>query len=993
MSLKQLKKLEIDTRNAADIEAIIEDLAKQYDTGWNPDFDKPDIGTTIAKFYARCMEENIGRINEVLLRYHTEFVNMLDISLLPAKPASSIVVMDMLSDTVPGTAIPKGTKLLTGGDEGDVFETDHSIYVTGSRIECVFMTDGETGEIVPLKGVFNKPHFTDQPEEEINLEEMKHFTLFGEDSGIQLNAAAFYHPSVFDAEREDIFIKIEGNDNLCNAIENGEYAFFYINEEKELVPINGVKRTDTPDIFILNKSEDTVFDTLIIKSRSSRTDTMEVEKVSFSSRGEKESPEAVNSGSNDFDVKRFLPFTDTLSVYNECYIGHDRYFSKAGARVDVEFDLMVDSRNIALDELEEEVDLRIIKRKKSTARKEVYAECFAQEVAIEYYNGTGWKTLPLEQDLKEIFSQDRARRVKFSFICPEDWEETANGSYMGRAIRFQLLKSDNCFMRPATHHYPVIRDLKISYSYEEKFVDPEKVTVWYGTGQMDVSDKVKAGKKYPVFIKNPYDEDALYIGLSDKIENGPASIMFRLEDDLRFSGLRTRFEYMGYDGWRPMKVINYTQDFTRSGVVMFMPPSDMKKEDLEGNDKYYIRVLRLRKEEPDEDRTVLPRVCDVAMNAVSVSNIETCEEVPVYIDEVTPGIRFALGAENVLDATVWVNESGKYSRDTMLRMAEENPDDVKIEYDAQGQITTFFVKWKETDRLETSEDPRVYVLDRLANELVFGDGVHTYIPRVLDDVALRFSVRCCSGQAGNVGVGAISEAASMLDYIGSITNPVKAYGGSNIETLENALERGASILSSRNRLVSAADFKRAILSYSDSIDQVSVISGLTIDGHEDLSQITFVLLMKDFREGSFAFHRIIGGLKDELLSHSELTLVPDKLSIVEPIYVDISVSVWVEVVSMDDSFEIQGLLRECLEDYLNPVGYGTGKGWKIGTLPKKPQILMRLDVLKSRAIVKKSVIVAKYCDFEGEHEVDLTQLKPNAFMVPRSGEHNVHIIY
>ena len=129
MSLKQLKKLEIDTRNAADIEAIIEDLAKQYDTGWNPDFDKPDIGTTIAKFYARCMEENIGRINEVLLRYHTEFVNMLDISLLPAKPASSIVVMDMLSDTVPGTAIPKGTKLLTGGDEGDVFETDHSIYV------------------------------------------------------------------------------------------------------------------------------------------------------------------------------------------------------------------------------------------------------------------------------------------------------------------------------------------------------------------------------------------------------------------------------------------------------------------------------------------------------------------------------------------------------------------------------------------------------------------------------------------------------------------------------------------------------------------------------------------------------------------------------------------------------------------------------------------------------------------------------------------------
>ena len=32
MSLKQLKKLEIDTRNAAEIESTIADLAKQYDT-------------------------------------------------------------------------------------------------------------------------------------------------------------------------------------------------------------------------------------------------------------------------------------------------------------------------------------------------------------------------------------------------------------------------------------------------------------------------------------------------------------------------------------------------------------------------------------------------------------------------------------------------------------------------------------------------------------------------------------------------------------------------------------------------------------------------------------------------------------------------------------------------------------------------------------------------------------------------------------------------
>ena len=356
-------------------------------------------------------------------------------------------------------------------------------------------------------------------------------------------------------------------------------------------------------------------------------------------------------------------------------------------------------------------------------------------------------------------------------------------------------------------------------------------------------------------------------------------------------------------------------------------------------------------------------------------------------------MRFALGASNVLDVTVWVNENGKYSRESMLMMAEEHPDRVQVEYDDQGQITAFYQLWEETDRLETSANPRVYLIDRLRNELIFGDGIHTYIPSVTDDTALKFTVRCCNGQAGNVKEHSITEPMGSLTYIGEIDNPIKAYGGSNIETIENALERGAGILSSRNRLVSMDDFCRAILSFSDTIDQAAGIVGTTLDGKSDPAQITFLLLMKDYNEGSYAFHRIAGSLKEELLSHCELTVTPDKLVLAEPIYVDISISVWVNVISIDDSFEIQNLLRDCLEEYLNPLGYGTGQGWKIGTLPKKPQILMRLNVLKSRAIVKKSVMIAHYTDSLGEHEVDLGDIKVTPFMIPRNGKHEVHIIY
>ncbi|MBQ8490361.1 MAG: hypothetical protein IJ535_11325 [Pseudobutyrivibrio sp.] len=54
---------------------------------------------------------------------------------------------------------------------------------------------------------------------------------------------------------------------------------------------------------------------------------------------------------------------------------------------------------------------------------------------------------------------------------------------------------------------------------------------------------------------------------------------------------------------------------------------------------------------------------------------------------------------------------------------------------------------------------------------------------------------------------------------------------------------------------------------------------------------------------------------------------------------------------------------------------------------------MRLSVLKSRAIVKKSVMIAHYIDANGEHEMDLGDLVVTPFMVCKSGKHKVNIIY
>ncbi|MBQ7706663.1 MAG: hypothetical protein IJT72_02650 [Lachnospiraceae bacterium] len=1005
MSLNQSKKLNIDTRTKEDIMNEVVRLAGNYDTGWAPDEENPDIGSALANVFAQEVAENIDRMNEIMDRYHTEFVNMLDISLLPAKPASSIVVCELSDDTIPGAGIPKGTKLLTDSDEPVVFETEHGLYVTSATLSSAFMADRETGAIVPLLGSFRNPELI--PGEELlsaytnttgasSREELKSFTLFGESGGIDRNVVVFYHPTVFDCENDDIYVRIEGGEELVNDIKEKRVRFAYLTND-------GIKDytyrelRDDNKTFVLRKYEPNrkinagteLYSMLLMVADRAPVESRHVKSIMFSAHGRPVAAENINNGSNDFDTDDFAPFTDTISVYDDCYICHDNYFSKAGARVKITFDLSISEHKVSLTAEQVQESLKVIKRKPKTTTQEIPGNCYVEEFALEYFNGTGWKKLPTDTDHRGMFSNDdKAGKCEISFICPDDWVEQTTGPYEGRCIRMQVVKAENCYMRPCIHHFPTIKNLLVSYTYENQYVHAERAETIIGTSRKEITSKLKSEDGYMTFLSGSYTEDALYLGFSKPMESGPVSILFNLSDSMQYEGLKCRFEYVSPDGFKPMKVLDYTQEFTHSGVIMFIPPADMRPLVLEGRNAYWIRVVRIgiNNEEKFEN---LPFVDSICLNAVQVSNIETRPTQSFFVEEIRPGMQFYLGVTHILDVDVWVNEMGRHSRERMMTMLEEEPENVIMEQDTMGGITAFYRRWYETDRLETADNPRSYQLDRLLNRIIFGDGIRTWLPSVTDDEAIRCTVRCCNGREGNVDINRITEPQGYLMYIGSITNPIKAYGGSNIEDLDKALGRGASELSSRRRLVTMKDYTRAIYAYSDTIDQVKGIIGQTKNGDGKPGDLTFVLLMKDYMEGSYSFHRIVGGLTNYLLSRSEITVTEKYLHVVEPTFVELSVSVWINVINIDDSFEIQALMQQALSEYLNPV---ESPGLTIGILPRRSQLLMRLNSLKNKAIVKKSVVIAKYRDEKGIHEMDLEDVKVTPFMVAKNGEHKVHIL-
>lgn len=1017
--------MDLDRRSVKDIENRIRELARGYVPEWNFDPEHADIGSAIAKIFAYSMKENIDLENHTMDRYHAEFVNMLDLSLKAAKPAGSMVQFTLVEDTIPGTQIRKGTRLVADTDKTDsgqvIFETDRDIYVTNSRITDAFMTDREDGSFVPLLGSFEPVSLLDgeidrtrgsevaeenetsqdsRPRYSGSNSKLRPFVLFSETGNISKSALVLYHESLFDIEDEPIYIRLEGSKDIVDKIRSGDYILRYYSEsgfqEFDSVAIHSDDQT-----IELKKHE--ICRHLIVGGRSYAVvtieavgivrDTEELKHIGLSSSGKERSADFVTDGTGDLNVEAFAPFTDTLSLYNECYIGHDLYFSKGGSRITVHFDVRHKERNLFLSRQEEEAELKVIKKKPKMLPSDIPAEAYADEIIMEYYNGLGWRKLPVDTDVSGICAGSGSGSISISFLCPSDWAKTQAGAYFGRAIRLRLMKADNCYLRPGIHHYPVIEHFRAEFTYEGHFVDPDRLYRVAGTEKKEITETLKTGRRFVAMSGGLYHDDALYLGFNHRIENGPVSIYFELEDQLNMNEMKCRYEYSTGDGFRPLKIVDNTKDFSRSGAVIFLPPADMASLKLENRKRYWIRISRSKIQEKSESRIFLPRIRKVLTNVVYVTNTVTDKEEDFYLNDTTPNQHFALGRNNILDAEVWVNEKRNVLKEEIERIQEERPEDIRVETDMLGNMSAVFIRWQETSGFDTCVDPRSYMIDRMNGELIFSDGIKAKMPRVTNDVAFKVRVRTSDGAAGNVEVGAINETVGTELYIDRVYNPVRAYGGSDLETIPEAFRRGANMLSSRGRLVSDKDYIYTILGYSDSIEKAACVSGETVDGRKQPQDISFVLLMKDYMEGSFSFHRISGPLKQYLLERSPVTISPDHVFVVEPIFVSVSVSVWALVKDEEASFEIQSNIIELLNSYLSPVAEQGDSGWPIGVIPKRAQIMMKLGTLKNRAVIRKSVITVHYVDKDGEHTLDIDDVQVSPFMVIRSGEHKIYIEY
>jgi len=137
------------TRN--DLIEKMKEMVPYYTPEWRFTPEDPDPGTALFLLFADMFIDNVDRFNRIPLKHRVEFLNLLNLSMLDAKPARSYVTFFLSSGAGVGQYLPAGTQvaaLAEDGGEDIPFATDSPLWVTPAQLVNLVVTQSAGDRII-----------------------------------------------------------------------------------------------------------------------------------------------------------------------------------------------------------------------------------------------------------------------------------------------------------------------------------------------------------------------------------------------------------------------------------------------------------------------------------------------------------------------------------------------------------------------------------------------------------------------------------------------------------------------------------------------------------------------------------------------------------------------------------------------------------------------------------------------------------------------------
>jgi hypothetical protein len=957
----------IDTRDKQDLIDQMKMMAPYYTPEWRFSPEDPDPGSTLFLLFADMFHENIKRMNRVPVKNLVAFMNLFDVSLLPARPASAFLTFRLNVGMREPVLIPAGTQVAAQGEQGDIlFETERALLLTPASLAAAFLTSRKHDTIMQIpesfidasKAGLSAPTPLFQLQEGVNLQEHvlylehSHLFLLRETARIEIEIGHSRKPQeeptickqlVDPALAEWLYATENGWQPFDKVEAAGNRVILHKMQLGELVeqPLSGhsgrwiqcrMKRTadHIPTIADLGLELDR------IQVKTDYVDNLNRGGIA---------PDIMfyNDVQADAD-SGFYPFGDQFSPYGTFYVSSKEALSKLDGLITLSFGLKIIANRFQTEQ-DQVVDWKLIMKKSRFERPNPPIVAVAQ-VIWEYWNGISWVRLDAGREAERLFyrpGQDLVRQ-QVKFRCPQDMEEAFVNSHLNYWVRARIIQIDNLYSVLPIHHSPWMEDVSLSYEYpEESTYKLHRCLTLNHTAILDQTQQSRghAGLFQP-FFHMEVEHPSLYLAFDLPPVKGPLSLFASVQPQ-KFTErdiplLEWEYWRTGAFGeaprWSPLKVLDDTNGLTRNGTVQFAGPVDFQRNTWFGHEGYWLRIInRDNKYDDFSGTTALP-----VLNGLYLNTIRAVQQESVTNEYPDPRVgdiasEFQLSRTPVVSETVWVDETGKMAEEEVRRHIEQGTLELDVIRDTDGYIYRLWVKWHPIAHLSDSgSEDRHYTIDRTFGRIRFGDGIHGKVPPQggLEQIKVNYTVT--RGKEGNVGAGQIASLQNSIAFVGGALNPEAAAGGCDAENQESAMRRGPQQLKHRGRAVTAKDFEWLAREAYPNIARVKCLANYNALVEPDIGCITLVILPQEGVGGLAAFPELKRHVERYVLQRaSNLVALPDRIQVIQPAFLEISVTAYVAVQGIEEIVptELEAIAR--LQRFLDPLsGNYDGKGWEIG---------------------------------------------------------------
>lgn len=495
---------------------------------------------------------------------------------------------------------------------------------------------------------------------------------------------------------------------------------------------------------------------------------------------------------------------------------------------------------------------------------------------------------------------------------------------------------------------PAIRWMSIEYQApENSVIDIEHGIIYNNLQYNDVTDEIKnSGKTLSPFRALDDDFNTFYMAFDKKIEKGPISIFFWLEEQLVTLEKMPRIQWQYYSQtgtWKSCNVVDQTRGLTRTGVMEFVFPLDFQKSGLFGQEAYWIRAVI------SKNRELLVKIKGIFLNTTRALQAETVKDEIAGSGDGTENQTFTLTKIPVISEEIQVNEIDTIPRDEQENIKKNKEYGIQEINDEKGNLTEFWVTWQPVKDLQLSgEHQRHYEIDRVSGEVLFGNGIHGKIlPVGTDNVKVTY--KAGGGTKGNLDARTIEEIKTSIPFVDKVFNPIPSGGGAGTEAIERVLERGPRLLKHRNQAITLEDFEEITFQASRAIARVKCIPNYRIDKGFMPGRVTICVLPKSSDPEPMLSLQLKEQVEEYLKQHAPGILVEksQRIQVVGPVYMPVSVTVKLQTSAINYIPLVENTATTLLTAFFHPLTGGeSSSGWDLGIIPCCSDLYSLLEAIE-----------------------------------------------